>query len=368
MKNTHGMMAICLLTAAVLLAGCSSSKTEETDKTSEQETFQTEAAASESETAPETEASVDYTNLVTDILNEQFEVTVYGTQSECHYIIPVINWDGDEIASLNNRIYEKYSAYYTAAKDNGESGWQNCDQCSYTWSVTDDILTLIMSASLYPDASGWTEPEVFSVDLKENRILDKNDIMTYYHLTQEAYNQKVKDAMGNQFCHLYGAPFDNDSSFFYDSFTQNQLERTVSQDNIDFAVPYINEDGHFSIRARIYSLAAGDSYPYLIDVETTDPSKWYAEYTGTDPEDYIIADSASKYLEASDIAGLTSDQIQMAINEIYARHGRKFKDDEVRAYFESKSWYKGTVEPEQFDSSVFNEYEEENLKYLLAHK
>ena len=43
----------------------------------------------------------------------------------------------------------------------------------------------------------------------------------------------------------------------------------------------------------------------------------------------------------------------IARNEIYARHGRKFNDSELQAYFNSKSWYKGTVNPEDFSTSVF---------------
>lgn len=382
-KQTHSAVAF-LLAATLLLTGCSGQPAKPEEQTASEmsatelsETLRETEAETDLQT--ETETAVDYTNLVTDALNEEFKIEVYGNTVECSYCIPFINWDGSEIAALNEQIYDKYSAYYTNTKENGEKGWYDCGECSYTWSVTDDILTLIVSAYLYPDASGWIEPEVFSVDLKESRVLDKEDIINYFELTPEMYSQKVKDAMGNQFGNLYGNAFENNASLFQEAFTQEQLSRTISQDNIDFAVPYINEAGHLGIRARIYSLAAGDSYPHLVDTDTIEPSKWYTEaQTGSDSsngnesdgpvDDYIISDSNSRYLEASDIADLSSDQIQMAINEIYARHGRKFKDDGVRTYFESKSWYNGTVEPEQFDTSVFNQYEETNLEYLLSHK
>lgn len=373
-KQTH-IVALILLTTALIFNGCGGPSTADPEQKKDSETLHTELSETmseiETELQTETEAPVDYTNLVTDALNEELEVTVYGNASECSYRIPVINWDGDEIAALNEQIYEKYSAYYTNTKENGESGWYKCNECSYTWCVNDDILTLVLTASLYPDASGWLEPEVFSVDLKESKVMDKEAVMDYFELNAETYNQKVKDAMGNQFCKLYEGAFENNSSYFYESFTQEQLARTISQENIDFAVPYINEEGHLGIRARIYSLAAGDSYPHLVDVETIEISKWYVGgSTDNDSltDDYIIADSNSRYLDASDIANLSSDQIQMAVNEIYARHGRKFMDDSVRAYFESKSWYSGTVEPEQFDISVFNKYETANLEYLLSHK
>ncbi len=81
--------------------------------------------------------------------------------------------------------------------------------------------------------------------------------------------------------------------------------------------------------------------------------------------DYIIADSSSKYLTYNDVKNLTEDELELARNEIYARHGRKFNSDDLQRYFYSKAWYRGTIEPEDFDESVFNEFEKANVTYLL---
>lgn len=76
----------------------------------------------------------------------------------------------------------------------------------------------------------------------------------------------------------------------------------------------------------------------------------------------------SDYLELTDeqISTLTQDEIRIAINEIYARHGYIFKDNDLKTYFESKSWYHGTVEPENFQESVLNVWEKENIRKLAA--
>ena len=60
----------------------------------------------------------------------------------------------------------------------------------------------------------------------------------------------------------------------------------------------------------------------------------------------------------------STDQLELAKNEIYARHGRRFVTEYISDYFNSKSWYQGTVDPEIFDAqqdSVFNEYEMANI-------
>ena len=80
--------------------------------------------------------------------------------------------------------------------------------------------------------------------------------------------------------------------------------------------------------------------------------------------DYIIPDSDKKYLTDADVENLTLREINYAKNELYARHGRKFDSNELRTYFESKSWYRGTVDPEDFSVSCFNQYENANAAFL----
>ena len=80
--------------------------------------------------------------------------------------------------------------------------------------------------------------------------------------------------------------------------------------------------------------------------------------------DYIIPDSNSRYLTMADVEELSLREINYAKNEIYARHGRRFASKELQNYFNSKPWYKGTVDAENFDGSVFNAYERANADFL----
>jgi len=58
-----------------------------------------------------------------------------------------------------------------------------------------------------------------------------------------------------------------------------------------------------------------------------------------DSDEYILANSSTELLTASDVENLTADELRLARNEIYARHGCYFEDEELQAYFESCSWY-----------------------------
>ncbi|WP_243008959.1 YARHG domain-containing protein [Clostridium sp. AM58-1XD] len=80
--------------------------------------------------------------------------------------------------------------------------------------------------------------------------------------------------------------------------------------------------------------------------------------------DYILPQSSSTYLTPADLSGLTREQISLARNEIYARHGRKFQKQELQDYFNSKPWYMGTIEPGNFSEDMLNEFERANVKLI----
>lgn len=83
--------------------------------------------------------------------------------------------------------------------------------------------------------------------------------------------------------------------------------------------------------------------------------------------DYIIKDSGTKLLTESDIAGLSKDQLALARNEIFARHGRPFTTPAYKEYFESRSWYH--VDPNyniNKDNDYLNDVESKNVNLILS--
>ena len=81
---------------------------------------------------------------------------------------------------------------------------------------------------------------------------------------------------------------------------------------------------------------------------------------------FIFPNSDSSYLSNAQVSALSDNDLQLAINEIYARRGRIFKDASLNAYFNSQSWYEGKYTPEEFEKNVkFNTYEQKNLQLLI---
>ena len=88
------------------------------------------------------------------------------------------------------------------------------------------------------------------------------------------------------------------------------------------------------------------------------------QITGTDPE-YIIPDSLNRELTYSDIANLSARGLSFARNEMMARMGRGFKNQELADYFKSTSWYQETVSPEVFDAQGLSSIVEANASLMM---
>ena len=83
---------------------------------------------------------------------------------------------------------------------------------------------------------------------------------------------------------------------------------------------------------------------------------------------YILSESSKRELSYDDISYLSASEKQMAINEIYARHGRKFRDVELQAYFDQQSWYKGSIEAKDWDEYTLNEIESYNRDFIVKYE
>lgn len=86
-----------------------------------------------------------------------------------------------------------------------------------------------------------------------------------------------------------------------------------------------------------------------------------------DDSDYIIPQSGTRLLSKDEVKNMSKEQLALARNEIYARHGRKFQMAQFRDYFTKKSWYKENP-GYNYDNegSNLNEIEAKNVNLLLS--
>ncbi|PET54993.1 hypothetical protein CN514_17355 [Bacillus sp. AFS001701] len=79
-------------------------------------------------------------------------------------------------------------------------------------------------------------------------------------------------------------------------------------------------------------------------------------------KDYVLPESNSKKLTNADLIKLAPNELRLARNEIYARHGLVFKSSDLTIYFSSKSWYK----PNPAYGGELNDVEKYNLSLIKS--
>lgn len=102
---------------------------------------------------------------------------------------------------------------------------------------------------------------------------------------------------------------------------------------------------------------------YSEDVENTlEEDSWNEEAY------FILPESGSRKLKKADVENLSLEDLRLARNEIYARHGYIFESEDLNEYFLSQAWYTPMVYGSEFDEAVLNKYEKYNARYIKKYE
>lgn len=105
-----------------------------------------------------------------------------------------------------------------------------------------------------------------------------------------------------------------------------------------------------------------ENYPASSQLQSTEYYNTESnKLTGDPGNGYVIEGSDSRYLTEEELRNMSKDELRLARNEIYARHGRMFSSADLQDYFNSMDWYSGYIPSDQFDESVLNAFEKSNL-------
>ena len=122
----------------------------------------------------------------------------------------------------------------------------------------------------------------------------------------------------------------------------------MSDEEID---AIISEKAQYASKSKYWA----EVQSYWQDVRGVKNSACYCLY---------LFDTSSQVYSASDFADVPAAVIHVAKNEIYARHGYSFKDQDLYNYFMGQAWYTPSILPADFSEDLFTEVEVKNLDML----
>lgn len=266
----------------------------------------------------------------------------------CYLELRDMNKDGtDELFMVHN----------TDLKD--EYGNVKLDSYEYEiWTMVSGEAVLLETGHLYYSNGGW--PSVRWAEYDGNTYLVTN----YDNIDS---------------CWLHG--FKEDGSFgvvyeFLFEYTDTGLTTSINGEETDRDTWIAKRDACQENVTDIclYYEGADNVYPMIESAKNTlaggntEKSEEIEEQTDSANEDlseYLLPEVTSRYLSENEVESFSTDQLQLAINEIFARHGRCFKTEEIDAYFRAKSWYQPDAsKTDDQITAEFNEYEKANEELL----
>ena len=89
--------------------------------------------------------------------------------------------------------------------------------------------------------------------------------------------------------------------------------------------------------------------------------------SGSSYGEYLFP-SDTLYITDNDLRGKSQSEVRYILNEIYARNGYIFNNENYRQYFSSKSWYFGNTTSQQEAESRFNSVETANRNFIISYE
>lgn len=114
-----------------------------------------------------------------------------------------------------------------------------------------------------------------------------------------------------------------------------------------------------------------EKYQFTQEGASSAKNELKKENAGAESGGYVLPDSDTKLLTDADVSGLSAYDLYLARNEIFARHGRMFENEDLKAYFESKDWYNGTISPQEFDADItsrLSDVEQANIEMIKKYE
>ena len=163
------------------------------------------------------------------------------------------------------------------------------------------------------------------------------------------------------------------------------------EEEMGYLCGFSKERGPVFAGAELHQLAYTDQYMYFMNLpsdvsyfyedkeinkEYNDMSKYIVAMSESmvikgdnvqyHPDEYVMPMSDTCLLQKEDLSSFNINELWIARNEIFARHGIGFKNGYLQSHFNSCSWYEPGKKLDQFNESELNDIEVKNLDLIKA--
>ena len=88
--------------------------------------------------------------------------------------------------------------------------------------------------------------------------------------------------------------------------------------------------------------------------------------TGNIYNNIRLIDASSRLLTKAEVEQMTKEELALARNSIYARHGYQFNNPDLKEFFAKQSWFKPT--DVKIDAIPFTQIELDNIRLIKSYE
>lgn len=230
--------------------------------------------------------ATDPSNLVTDAYTDAI---VDGEWIYCYHI-PQVNLSDNRGDAFNAKIYDHFNNLLTndVYQSMEEYDYPYLSEIVYTWGQKDNLVSVVVQAdqTMY----SWTDFYVYTISVETGEEISYIELLAAYDLSEADFYNLVKETLTE----YWDSRKSDMISFVGEDYYNTLVERTLAEENVKDAIPYINSNGELCFVAYIYSAAGADKYLHLLNTAGTADEGWvectldhFAEETETDTSDYL---------------------------------------------------------------------------------
>ena len=221
------------------------------------------------------ETEVIETNKIYDDLDYVFvkEEKILGEEHSCldggiEMILPQINLNNEDALSFNEELEERFNNNINDFK------FENNNTCFYTAVIftyrdylNGDILSFVLEELSVNGSYGNVRYEVRNFDVKENRLLTREDLLESKGLTLSTFRTKVEKAIDDYYEKELADLYPCDA---IDTECLERMEQDIVQTkaSIDYnrIVLFLNEKGNLTIIIDVYSPGHDDYMKRTLEI------------------------------------------------------------------------------------------------------
>lgn len=151
----------------------------------------------------------------------------YDEKGYTCYHIPKIEIDGVDTSAVNEQIYNDFVPELQQQVVN--SGSISTESICYKYYIVDNIVTIIVRRQ-----TGVSEYKSYTIDGLNGALMSKEKVINHFGLSLSEFNDGVRS--------IYKKQTDENREFYSEMYDEEWTEETLSDSNVNAAVPFITED------------------------------------------------------------------------------------------------------------------------------